>query len=68
MDVALEMPLCPELVLVHEMGHAFSVAAGGDGRPHGDDEDPKLDDAIILLALEDLPGCDSQQRWMALEH
>jgi hypothetical protein len=68
-DVALERPTCPEFVLVHELGHAFSVAAGGEGRPHGDDEDPLLDDAAILGALDGVPGCESKQahRWVAIE-
>lgn len=58
-DLALQRPLCPELVLVHELGHAFGAAENGDTRPHGPDEDPRFEDeAIMRLALDGVQGCE----------
>jgi hypothetical protein len=58
-DVAIEYPTCPEVVFIHEWGHAASLAAGGVGRPHlpGIPDDPGFDDAKILAALHGLEGC-----------
>lgn len=58
-DVWVEYPTCPEVVTVHEWGHAASLAAGGIGRPHlpGIPDDPKFEDASILSTLHGLGGC-----------
>ncbi len=58
-DVWLERPTCPELVVVHEWGHAASLAAGSEGRPHLPNvpDDVRFDDNLILITLAGHEGC-----------
>lgn len=58
-DFWQEHPLCPEVVFVHEWGHAAHAAAGGDGRPHESPttDDPRFDDNLILAGLRERTVC-----------
>lgn len=59
LDYWIEYPTCPEVVFVHEWGHASDWAAGGLGRPHvpGKPDDARYDDRAILATLRGLEGC-----------
>jgi len=58
-DSWIERPTCPEVMTVHEWGHAASLAVGDIGRPHlpGVADDPGFDEAAILNTLHGLEGC-----------
>jgi hypothetical protein len=59
-DIWVQYPTCPEVVTMHEWGHAASLAAGGDGLPHHVDsalDDPRFDEAAILATLRGTEGC-----------
>lgn len=59
LDFWVEYPRCPEVVFVHEWGHAASWASGSTGRPHvpGQPDDAGFDEAAILASLRGLEGC-----------